>query len=178
MWRSLEGEPSTPSGVCGEAPLPPWNLVGAGGSESKREWRRCGRGMRPAWWEPPRPFSAPPPCWSQGSGLHGVMVCEAREAGKLQGCLCGQEGEKAPRRRTWGPPQAGPSPPDPPRRSLGPRWSCLRLSGPRGLGQPGLQHCTQQRPLSSPEPQSCTPPPPPSFSAPPRHRDGSLSFVF
>lgn len=26
MWRSLEGEPSTPSGVCGEASLPPWNL--------------------------------------------------------------------------------------------------------------------------------------------------------
>lgn len=36
MWRSLEGEPSAPSGVCGEAPLPPWNL-GVGDSKSKRD---------------------------------------------------------------------------------------------------------------------------------------------
>lgn len=156
MWRLLEGEPSAPSGVCGEAPLPPWNL-GVGDSKSKRDME--GGSEASLVRAPLGPSLLPSLLSSQGSGLRGVMVCEAREAGKLQGCLCGQEGEKCPRRRTWGPPWAVPSSPDPPRRSLGPRWSCLRLSGPQGLGQPGLQHRTQQHPPSSPGPQICTPPP-------------------
>lgn len=151
-WK---GSLAPPVGSVGRLPSHR-GILGWGTPKASKTWRGGEASLVGA---PLGPSPLPLLVFVTGSGLHGVMVCEARQAGKVQGCLCGQEGEKCPRRRTWGPPWAGPSPPDPPRRSLGPRWSCLRLSRPRRLGQPGLQHRTQQHPPSSPGPQSCTPPP-------------------